>query len=313
MLSEEVLEQLRECDDFPVPTSLMLRIIDLGRDPEASFDDVEDVIKTDPGMVARILQVANSPLYGVRQCDNLREALLLIGIDGSLALALAFCVQQMQKDMQRNLSDKVIDLDSYWRRSLLCALASRVIGRMLKRKDAEQLFLIGLMQDIGILALAQIRPQIYGSLPGDDAGNFHTRCCEAELAALGADHADVSAWLIEYWGLPQKFSVAAYCSHCITGTGLTQTQAEAFDLCVAFSGAIADMYLLSEFPASFRATAERMQALLGLNAAALADALSLVCAQVNQLEAIFAMPVLDEHLREQKLRQAQAALTMRML
>jgi HD-like signal output (HDOD) protein len=310
-MDDKLVSMFKGTDDFPMPTNLMLRIVDLGQDPNTSPVDLENLVKNDPSLVVRLLHVANSPLYGVRQCDNLREALLLIGLDGALALALTFCVTQMQHQMQAAILKDTIDLKNYWRRSMLGGLASRVLGQSLRRDDCEQLFLAGLLQDIGMLLIAKAMPEIYQGVNWDLEQGLHGHILEVERQKIEVDHAEIGAWLVDDWGLPKRLSEAVYYSH-----GLMRNNEEfpnSFDLCVAFSGIIADIYLLPEFPDSFHKSAEQLEALLGVDEALLVDVFGLVCAQIEELEAIFEMSVLDEQVREQKLTQAKSALLKRIL
>lgn len=310
MIDETLRKQLQECDALPSLPSVALRIIDLGRNPNASLTDVERVLTNDPAIVARVLQVANSPLYGVRQCDSLREALLLIGVDGALALALALAVMQMQDDLQRTIEADCLDLGHYWRRSLLSALAGRVLGKTLRRHDCEQLFLVGLVQDIGLLLLARIRPEIYKIALGRTQ-QTHQQWVSAERAVLDDDHAKVGAWLLNFWGVPEHLTGAVAHSHDLGADNMSFLPP--FERCAAFSGALADLYLDSELSTTLQSLPDHMSSLLGIDPDGLEQVLLDMGEQMREIEIIFETPLLDSNERESKIKQAKVAMTLRML
>ena len=57
-----------------------------------------------------------------------------------------------------------LDYPLYWRRALLSATVTRVLASALAVRDAEELFLAALIQDIGMLALDRTIPELYGTL-----------------------------------------------------------------------------------------------------------------------------------------------------
>ena len=73
--------RLKHCTDLPSPPGVAARVIELGQSTEAGMGDVADAVNVDPALVAKILRVANSPLYArQRKTQNLRQALMLLGL-----------------------------------------------------------------------------------------------------------------------------------------------------------------------------------------------------------------------------------------
>ncbi|MGW8179539.1 MAG: HDOD domain-containing protein, partial [bacterium] len=93
----------------------------------------------------------------------------------------------------------------YWQRSILTGVAARAMGKVKGVVELDHLFLAGLLQDIGMLALQALTPEVYGDICRR-AGGDHTKLYELEKEFLGTDHTEVGAWLAEMWHLPEVFS-----------------------------------------------------------------------------------------------------------
>src|SRR5215212_6153779 len=124
MLSQDFENRLKAQVDFPSPSRVATEIIALARDP-----DIE---------TAKILRIANSAFYAQRRpSQNLRQALVIIGLNAALTLALSFSLVSSM----RALRPVGIDYPRFWRRTLLAATAARAFGESAKVGHAEDIFL----------------------------------------------------------------------------------------------------------------------------------------------------------------------------
>ena len=86
---------LLNCRNLPSPPGVALRIIELAQDPDVVMATAADTIGLDAALSARMLRIANSPLYASRRrVDNLSQALTLLGLNATLTLALGFSLAQ---------------------------------------------------------------------------------------------------------------------------------------------------------------------------------------------------------------------------
>src|SRR5262245_42877638 len=161
MQAQDFDNRLKAQVDFPSPSRVATDIIALARDPEIEMARVAQAVGRDPAMTAKILRIANSAFYAQRRpSTNLRQALVIIGLNAALTLALSFSlVSQM-----RALKPVGIDYPKFWRRSLLAATAARSFGESAKAGHAEDIFLAGLLQDMAVLALDRAVRDFYGKL-----------------------------------------------------------------------------------------------------------------------------------------------------
>jgi HD-like signal output (HDOD) protein len=90
-LTPELRTQLENCHNLPSPPGLATKIIRLANDPEADMSRIAEVLALDPAITTKILRIANSPLYArQRKTENLRQALMVIGLNATISLALSF-------------------------------------------------------------------------------------------------------------------------------------------------------------------------------------------------------------------------------
>lgn len=234
--NRQLLLRLQQCKTLPSLPGVAERILALSDDPAATMGDVSDAVAADPALAAKLLRVSNSAMYGQsRQIGDLRQAVTLLGLQAALALALSF---SLIAGMQANPPCGFNYL-SFWRRSLAAASVSRQIAVGMRKEIPERYFMAGLLQDIGMLALVKVEPGLYESVGADEA--FHAAAREAELKALGVDHAAVGAWLVNSWHLPEFMQSAVALSHednlvhmDATATSMGQT--------ISVAAAIADAY-----------------------------------------------------------------------
>jgi len=85
----ELTAALALCRNLPSPPGIALRIIELAQDPEADITTAADIIAIDMALSARMLRIANSPLYASRRrIENLGQALTMLGLNATVSLAL---------------------------------------------------------------------------------------------------------------------------------------------------------------------------------------------------------------------------------
>ncbi|NEK92074.1 MAG: HDOD domain-containing protein, partial [Xanthomonas euvesicatoria] len=94
--------------------------------PDVDMTTTANVIGMDMALSARMLRVANSPLYASRRrIDNLGQALTMLGLNATLSLALGF---SMVHGVRSTFTAHPLH-ERIWRRAGLCALASRILGQ----------------------------------------------------------------------------------------------------------------------------------------------------------------------------------------
>lgn len=300
-MTPELETRLSNCRTLPTLPGVALQLVELAQNPDTHMAQAAKVIAYDPALTAKILRIANSPLYVTqRKVENLRQALTLLGLNATLSLALGFTLARSLRQAWAESSHN----NAVWRRSILAATACRSLGEKLGMPRCEELMLAGLLQDIGLLALHQLEPERSSALFAQARGGAALAALERD--AFGATHAEVGAWLVRNWGLP------AYLERAIA-----QSESEApddgFDRCVALSGLVADLWIVPSPEEARRLVSDRAQQQLGLGRADFAEVTKLVSEAIPEFAMLFDMRLAEPERMDLIVEHAQELLIIRNL
>lgn len=296
----ELEAKLSCCRDLPSPPGVALRILALAQDPDVVMATAADTIGLDAALSARMLRIANSPLYASRRrVENLSQALTLLGLNATLTLALGFSLTSSIRARDTRRSEEAI-----WRRSVIAALASRLLGERMSLRKLEELMLAGLLQDIGALTLLQLDREAYD--PMLTAGLGSPELLEQETGYFGCDHAEVGHWMAQNWSLPPLLQEAILNSESMA----PQTS---FQACVRVSGCFADLWL-HEYTEAARDTAIAMtRKHLGLDASAVDGVIAQMTLMLPDIATMFDVRIEQPERIAALLDQARELLVLRNL
>ncbi|NNJ93179.1 MAG: GGDEF domain-containing protein [Halobacteria archaeon] len=233
-IDDSLLARLENCTNLPSPPTVAIRIIELSNDLNVDIGKVADVISMDPALSAKILRIANSPIYALRRkTENLHQAITLLGLNGTLTLALSF---SLAASMNNNASQG-FDYNHFWRRSLASATCSRRLGIAINLRKGEELFLAGLLQDIGMLVIDKMDPEFYQQLSINQSN--HEILAAGEADSLGADHAVIGGWIMKKWGMPDYLIDSIMQSHDREAAA-EDSKHQSFINCISLSGPLVD-------------------------------------------------------------------------
>lgn len=305
--NQALYARLKRCTNLPSPPPVGMRIVELGQDPETTFHQVAEVVGLDPALTAKILRMANSPLYArQRKTENLRQAITLFGLNGTLTLALSFSIIGSSRSAQKS----GLNHDLFWRRSLAAASCCQILGKHLDIASKEELFLIGLLQDIGMLALDAAVPDLYQGTAELQSNHYSLQVMEREK--LGTDHAEIGAWLLQQWHFPEHLQTLIKASHTPDHAD-TPDDRKAMARVVAAASELADFCLDSNFAERIPEAATRIRKYLDLDNETLAVILEKLFNEVTEMAQLFNMDFEDPLLLESIVDQAREILMLRNL
>jgi putative nucleotidyltransferase with HDIG domain len=166
----------------------------------------------DISMTAKLLQLVNSAFFGLRRhVSSPGEAVKLLGLDTMKALVLSVQIFSHFDHQQKG----AFSLDVLWQHSLATSTCAKRIAQEQQsdKHVVDHAFMAGLLHDVGKLVLAANLPELY-SAALVQAQTQGTTMWEAERALLGTTHAEVGAYLLGLWGLPDPIVEALAFHHC---------------------------------------------------------------------------------------------------
>jgi len=164
-----VLQQLIkavETDQIKLPTlpEVALKIREAVEKDNQSAIDIANLLSQDTSLSARLLQLANSPLYRARaEIDNLQMAVTRLGIRIVKDLVVMLAIKQTFKTKDKGIEAQFKDI---WQTSVDVAAVCRVLAKTQPGLDVEHAMLAGLIHNIGslpIIELADRQPSLFSS------------------------------------------------------------------------------------------------------------------------------------------------------
>lgn len=303
---ENITSRLRYCSSLPTIPGIAMRIIDLANRPDTNMMQISDYVSMDPALSAKFLRVARSPLYMTRRtATNVRQAISLMGTHASIMIALSFSLIHSMKDKKQ--SDRV-NLNLFWRRSLLAALAARALGERLGYKKLDDLFLAGLLQDVGILAFDAVMPEEYEKV--NRATLTHDELLQAERQTFGAGHDEVGYWLLKHWKLPDYLALSCLANHSLTQEKESMSRMTS---CIAVSSYIADHFLRPTSPVFSRQASQAALDYLDMDEEAFASVLGTIATRMPAAEELFDIQLLSPIEIDTVMNEARDLQTLRQL
>ena len=195
---EKVVHLIREISSLPALPETVNNVRHAMDDSNVSTDDMAKIISNDPALAAKVVSLANSAAYAfTHNVDTIERATTLLGLREVYGVVVGSAVIEYFREGQHFNHKK------FWRRSMTCAIACRLIAKSRRAKGASGLFAAGLMCDIGRAVFAEIAPKQYAevdqSLPEDEI-------IEIENGLFGLAHPEVGFLLADGWGLPAEIA-----------------------------------------------------------------------------------------------------------
>jgi putative nucleotidyltransferase with HDIG domain len=194
-------------------------------DPDTDANDINSVLVRDPALAATILRIANSSYYSLRsKVTNLNLALSVLGFRSVRNIVLTAASTGV---FGRKSRTPHFDSRAFTTHSIAVAATCRFLARFSRDTSPDLAFSVGLLHDIGKLAMDQCMPEAY-SAAVERARDLHAPITLAETAIWGCDHAAVGAMLARKWGLPNEICEAIAYHHDMQGTPCRKLTASCF-------------------------------------------------------------------------------------
>jgi len=202
-MGPQAIEHILSCETLPSLPATAVRVLEISKDPDCSVNELAEVIRFDQGLAAKILRTVNSSLYGLRtKCSTIDKALVVLGLRELRNLALGFSLVPAVQSAANDAFDAV----DYWRRGIYSAVGAKIAAGDVAKQVADEAFLGGLLQDIGVMAMLQALGKPYAEVLSA-AGGDHRKLAALELRTFDMQHPEVGALLARKWQLPDELVV----------------------------------------------------------------------------------------------------------
>lgn len=200
MAVKQTFEELKLTAQLPSPPGVGMRVLEITRREDYAAQDIAEAIMADSALTGRLLKIANSALHSTTQpVTTIVEATMRLGVTAVRNVALGLSLISSN----RHGGCGQFDYERYWAKSLARALAAQAISRHCRRGSPSEAYVMGLLCEIGTLALASVYPDQYGNLLKDSGQAARSSLARHEREQFGIDHCEVGAFMIEDWGLPR--------------------------------------------------------------------------------------------------------------
>ncbi|MCE5252188.1 response regulator [bacterium] len=201
----KIIRDISSIKSLPPLPDIFLRVEKLARDPNATVNDYSGVIELDPGITARLLRMSNSAHFSfTRKIKSVGDAVALMGTREILSLVRLACIT----GTLRTSPEVETAVKKVWEQSAYCAITAQMIYEKTEISKLpgldDDLFIAGIIHDIGKIVLWKFFPDIYMSfMLNPETGEFPQITEEEQF--LGISHSGIGATLAEHWHLPDFF------------------------------------------------------------------------------------------------------------
>ena len=285
-MNNNLTQRLRSCTTLPTLPAIALKIIDLANDPDADINKACQYIALDPALTAKILKTANSPIYKSRRtATNVRQAVSILGTHAVTVIALSFSLTNslIKQSGQYHVA---FDNNNFWRRSITTVLASRALGIKAGLVTLDDLFLAGLLQDIGILAFSAMMPEEYFEVFSSTIN--HDELLQKERETFEVGHDELGHALLKKWHLPDYIAMACLTSH---NQPPPKEIGPSIPACVAVSRHVADYFIDPGDTGKISVATEAAKTWLNLDNIALMDVIDNMATELVVVEELFEITI----------------------
>jgi putative nucleotidyltransferase with HDIG domain len=194
-------------DHLPVLSTVTTEALQLVNSGNVDNQKLEKLIRQDPSLTERILNIADSPFYaGAVQIRSIAMAVTRLDL------------RQLKKIILTAATGELFPADNeyvrgFWEHSLLSAVTTQNLSEAIAPELSEPAYIAGLLHDVGKMVIYQQHPEVYAEVIAD-AGQNNLRLHQAEADKISHfNHMSVGGLVIRKWGLGDDIAEAARFHH----------------------------------------------------------------------------------------------------
>ncbi len=193
VLFDEITEQFKSKSvTLPSLPELALYINAVLKKDTISIKRLAKIIQMDPVIAARVVQVANSSLYGNEQSNSIQEALDKIGVDGVSTIVQGVVLRDLFMPSTQSVTEAMIQ---FYEHSIRIGVICYALAKKLPGFDPDQAYMAGVLHDIGVVPILVVADR-------------HVQISEKEdvlKAVLQHLKGYIGGIALQQWGFAEKF------------------------------------------------------------------------------------------------------------
>ncbi len=209
------LDKLNDTD-LPPLKAVVVRLWGLLNAPNTRLGEIVEAMSAEPVLCARIMAVANSPIYrGLEDITSPQKALIRLGLKEAKGIVYYLTLAD---SVRKNVLSPSFPIRRFWTHSLCTALLSETLLKYhpdlfpMTPEEQEGAYLAGLLHDIGYVVMGTLMAETFTTMTMAWAeGDQDPLLLEETLFGVG--HPVVSAKALKLWKFPKNVQLAVYAHH----------------------------------------------------------------------------------------------------
>ena len=191
-------EIMKKVSSFPSMPRAGIKLRTLLAEEDVSTDEIEGILRQDPGLATNVLRLANSAFFGLPQkVGSLKHAVVLLGLKRFAQIAVS---ASMSKTMNKAVEGYGLSPGELWLHSIAVSNTAEAIAKYKKFDEANDVFTPALLHDMGKLVLGEFVEEELQKIKSITANGVPLDI--AENMVLGTDHAEIGALILAKWSIP---------------------------------------------------------------------------------------------------------------
>lgn len=208
-LEQKVRNKITSLSYLPTTVAVAMKFVELGKNPDTEPVDYARVIEADSSLSSKVLALANSPWFGVRnRVTTVRMAVNLLGLGTVRTLAISYCVAGLHNELKLTPEES----RSFWEASLCKAVAARQFAKMIDEGMADEAFIGGMFQDFALPVMYSLAKREIQALLHDVQLSSEDQL-DRERGLFHLDHGEIGRILAQKLELPDCFVDAVAFHH----------------------------------------------------------------------------------------------------
>ncbi len=195
--AQDIRQRLKEVQSLPTLPPIVNKLNQMVDQEDVTAHLLGSVIEKDQVLTSKLLKMVNSSFFGFpKRISTVSNAIVLLGFNVIKTLIVTSSIFEVMQSSDVGL----------WEHSLGCATCAAILAKKKQIKNPEEISTIGLIHDIGKIAVRSELPEEYEKiLRTVKQESIPMR--QAEMKVLGVEHSEIGSWLVRQWNLPARLVI----------------------------------------------------------------------------------------------------------